>query len=275
MMAAVSPADYNFEETLSTLRYAARAKSIKNKPIINEDPKDALLKEYEEEILKLKELLAKSNNGETITLGNVQDQFNPNAFSNGNVKVEMDKTSYVSKQDDSVEALLAKLQKKGKKVKLIGSEKSDSEDEEENQEKGTLEIPAKRIDSGSSQIAEEKRIESEKLQEMIQSLEKQVVSGGQELEDKEILRAKERRKMQLKLKKERKIKEQLLKEKQDEEEKALMAEVKAKDAEDEVGELRDLVDKLRVKYRGCLQEIEDLEEQTGQDRGDLLENIRM
>jgi len=44
MIAAVSPADYNFEETLSTLRYASRAKNIKNKPIINEDPKDALLR---------------------------------------------------------------------------------------------------------------------------------------------------------------------------------------------------------------------------------------
>ena len=44
MIAAVSPADYNFEETLSTLRYASRAKNIKNKPTINEDPKDALLK---------------------------------------------------------------------------------------------------------------------------------------------------------------------------------------------------------------------------------------
>ena len=44
MIAACSPADYNYEETLSTLRYAARAKAIKNKPKVNEDPKDALLK---------------------------------------------------------------------------------------------------------------------------------------------------------------------------------------------------------------------------------------
>ena len=50
MIAAVSPADYNFDETLSTLHYASRAKNIKNKPTINEDPKDALLKQYEAEI---------------------------------------------------------------------------------------------------------------------------------------------------------------------------------------------------------------------------------
>jgi len=57
MIAALSPADYNFDETLSTLRYASRAKAIKNKPIVNEDPKDALLKSYEDEIQKLREML--------------------------------------------------------------------------------------------------------------------------------------------------------------------------------------------------------------------------
>ena len=44
MIATIGPASYNFEETLLTLRYANRAKSIKNKPRINEDPKDALLR---------------------------------------------------------------------------------------------------------------------------------------------------------------------------------------------------------------------------------------
>jgi hypothetical protein len=57
MIAAVYPADYNYEESLSTLRYASRAQAIKNKPIINEDPLDALLKEYELEIKKPKEML--------------------------------------------------------------------------------------------------------------------------------------------------------------------------------------------------------------------------
>ena len=58
MVAAISPADYNYEETLTTLRYASRAKNIQNKPKVNEDPKDALLKQYEEEIQQLKKLLA-------------------------------------------------------------------------------------------------------------------------------------------------------------------------------------------------------------------------
>ncbi|XP_005106603.1 kinesin-like protein KIF17 isoform X2 [Aplysia californica] len=58
MVACLSPADNNYDETLSTLRYANRAKNIKNKPKINEDPKDALLRQYQEEIEKLKAMLA-------------------------------------------------------------------------------------------------------------------------------------------------------------------------------------------------------------------------
>ncbi|XP_054577321.1 kinesin-like protein KIF17 isoform X2 [Eptesicus fuscus] len=58
MVACLSPADNNYDETLSTLRYANRAKNIKNKPHINEDPKDALLREYQEEIKRLKAILA-------------------------------------------------------------------------------------------------------------------------------------------------------------------------------------------------------------------------
>ena len=57
MVACLSPADNNYDETLSTLRYANRAKNIKNKPKINEDPKDAMLREYQEEIQKLKSML--------------------------------------------------------------------------------------------------------------------------------------------------------------------------------------------------------------------------
>uniref|UniRef100_A0A1I8H0F2 Kinesin-like protein n=1 Tax=Macrostomum lignano TaxID=282301 RepID=A0A1I8H0F2_9PLAT len=48
MIACVSPADTNFEETLNTLRYADRARQIKNKPVVNRDPQQA-------EILRLRE----------------------------------------------------------------------------------------------------------------------------------------------------------------------------------------------------------------------------
>jgi hypothetical protein len=48
MIANISPSASSYEETLSTLRYADRAKRIKNKPKVNEDPKDTLLRQYAE-----------------------------------------------------------------------------------------------------------------------------------------------------------------------------------------------------------------------------------
>ncbi|XP_033639651.1 kinesin-like protein KIF28P [Asterias rubens] len=60
MIAALSPADVNYDETLSTLRYADRAKAIKTKAIVNESPTDKLIRELKEENARLmKELQAK------------------------------------------------------------------------------------------------------------------------------------------------------------------------------------------------------------------------
>jgi hypothetical protein len=59
MIANIGPADWNYEETLNSLRYAWDAKKIKNRPKINEDPKDALLRKYQEEIEELRMELAK------------------------------------------------------------------------------------------------------------------------------------------------------------------------------------------------------------------------
>lgn len=65
MICAVSPADMNFEESLSTLRYADRAKKIQNKAVINESAQDKLIRELKTENEQLKKLLrdAASGNG--------------------------------------------------------------------------------------------------------------------------------------------------------------------------------------------------------------------
>ena len=63
MIANLGPADYNIEETLSTLRYANRAKQIQNKPRINEDPKDAMIREFHDEITRLRQQLAATSGG--------------------------------------------------------------------------------------------------------------------------------------------------------------------------------------------------------------------
>ncbi|XP_060630860.2 kinesin-like protein KIF13A isoform X4 [Anolis sagrei] len=60
MIATISPAADNYEETLSTLRYADRAKRIVNHAIVNEDPNARVIRELREEVEKLKEQLSQA-----------------------------------------------------------------------------------------------------------------------------------------------------------------------------------------------------------------------
>lgn len=61
MICAVSPATDNYEETLSTLRYADQAKKIKNKPVVNESETDKLIRELKAENDRLRKLLEAKN----------------------------------------------------------------------------------------------------------------------------------------------------------------------------------------------------------------------
>lgn len=70
MIATISPADVNHNETLSTLRYANRAKNIINKPTVNEDPNVKLIRDLREEIERLKAIMS----GDPSMLASVQEQ---------------------------------------------------------------------------------------------------------------------------------------------------------------------------------------------------------
>lgn len=114
MIAALSPADYNYDETLSTLRYADRAKAIKNKPRINEDPKDALLKEYEQEIKQLRDMLLQmqSSGASNQQMNQMITQMQHNKKDQSHI-------------EESADELIKKLQGQGKKVKIIGEEEEE------------------------------------------------------------------------------------------------------------------------------------------------------
>ncbi|XP_068190767.1 kinesin-like protein KIF1B isoform X4 [Antennarius striatus] len=66
MVAALSPADINYDETLSTLRYADRAKNIKCNAVINEDPNNKLVRDLKDEVARLKELLRAQGLGDIL-----------------------------------------------------------------------------------------------------------------------------------------------------------------------------------------------------------------
>ena len=102
MVAAIGPADFNFDESLSTLRYANRAKNIQNKPKINEDPKDTMLREFKEEIERLKRMLAEQVNTQSAAPAKAESE---------KAGAEFDFASMVPNQNMSSD-LMAELKRK-------------------------------------------------------------------------------------------------------------------------------------------------------------------
>ncbi|XP_044229586.1 uncharacterized protein kif16bb isoform X2 [Thunnus albacares] len=81
MIATISPADVNYGETLSTLRYASRAKNIVNSPTVNEDSSVKVIRELQEEVTRLRMLLEEANQvsrGELSSSVNVEEELHQN-----------------------------------------------------------------------------------------------------------------------------------------------------------------------------------------------------
>ncbi|XP_004530270.1 kinesin-like protein Klp68D [Ceratitis capitata] len=144
MIANIGPSAYNYNETLTTLRYASRAKTIQNKPVKNEDPQDAKLKEYQEEIERLKRLIA-------------------------------------PKQQQRTEKTAKKRQRKPKKEKVsnevVQQEIEESEEEPESDKENEAEV------AKSNEELERERVETAKLATKLAELESQLVRGGKNLLD--------------------------------------------------------------------------------------------
>uniref|UniRef100_A0A8C8J9H1 plus-end-directed kinesin ATPase n=1 Tax=Oncorhynchus tshawytscha TaxID=74940 RepID=A0A8C8J9H1_ONCTS len=77
MVAALSPADINYDETLSTLRYADRAKQIRCNAVINEDPNNRLVRELKEEVCRLRDLLLSQGLGDILEMTNAMTGMSP------------------------------------------------------------------------------------------------------------------------------------------------------------------------------------------------------
>lgn len=142
MIANVGPADYNYEETLSTLKYADRAKSIKNEVHINEDPKDALLRQFKEEIENLRKQLSEGMGGgelpgetkivekiikieEGEDIQEIEERFRKEQEKLSKELEEEKKRIYHNKNfnDDDKERLLKEIQKKEEEQQIFKNNK--------------------------------------------------------------------------------------------------------------------------------------------------------
>lgn len=147
MVANVGPASYNVEETLTTLRYANRAKNIKNKPRVNEDPKDALLREFQEEIARLKAQIEKRAIVEDHSLV-AEEKMRL-------LKEKEKKMEDLRREKDAAEMLGAKIKAMESKLLVGGKNIVDHTNEQQ-----------KILEQKRQEIAEQKRREREIQQQM-------------------------------------------------------------------------------------------------------------
>jgi kinesin family protein 3/17 len=103
MIANCGPADYNVEETISTLRYASRAKNIENKPRINEDPKDAMIREFHDEITRLRAELEKYGGANLLALNDFAKERGPDGEIVVEKVVHVDNTEKIKQMEEELE----------------------------------------------------------------------------------------------------------------------------------------------------------------------------
>ena len=168
MVANIGPSKFNYDETLTTLRYANRAKNIKNKPRINEDPKDAMLREFQEEIAKLKAQLASGGGGgggrrkKSAKSRSSRSNRSMTSGSGSDIMEESTTSSYIEDEADSLENRLAvERDLLENDTTIIGAEK----------EKLLAELNNKEA------ALKKERNEQESLKKRLQAMESKLLSG--------------------------------------------------------------------------------------------------
>ncbi|KAK6191357.1 hypothetical protein SNE40_003070 [Patella caerulea] len=257
MVANIGPASYNCDETLTTLRYANRAKNIKNKPKINEDPKDALLREFQDEIARLKNQLTskggpkkkkkrrqrRNKDGEIIE----EDDDDDEQEGGGN--------------DDDAEAYMAEQQ-----AKLDEEKKAILNDTTliaEEKEKFLEELKEK-----GEKLMKEREMK-DALSSKIKAMESKLLMGGRNIIDhtNEQQRALEQRRQEIAEQKrvEREIKQKL----EEKEESAVELQETYASLQQEVDVKTKKLKKLFSKLQSTKQEIFDLQEEHVKERQEL------
>nr|XP_012617584.1 kinesin-like protein KIF3A isoform X1 [Microcebus murinus] len=289
MCANIGPADYNYDETISTLRYANRAKNIKNKARINEDPKDALLRQFQKEIEELKKKLEEGEeiSGSDIS-GSEEDDDEEGEIGEDGEKRKKRRGSSSSSSSDSTCSVIEKPLDKflpnqaGKKKvspdKMVEMQakideerkaletKLDMEEEERNKARAELEKREKDLLKAQQ--------EHQSLLEKLSALEKKVIVGGVDL----LAKAEEQEKLleesNMELEERRKRAEQLRKELEEKEQERLDIEEKYTSLQEEAQGKTKKLKKVWTMLMAAKSEMADLQQEHQREIEGLLENIR-
>jgi len=237
MVANLGPADYNYDETISTLRYANRAKNIKNKPRINEDPKDTMIREFQAEIIRLREQLeGKGDQGGEGGIHGVSNE-------------------QLQQIQDQVNAEKAAIEQ----AKDIAESEKQRVEEELRKRQEEL---------------EKERSERDSMAKHLKAMEEKLVAGGENLLEKTEEQRRELEKQQEILQQQQEERARLAVELQEREEAHLIAEEKFVSIQDELEAKNKKLKKLWQKYQGYKSELRDIQHEFQQEKEELLEDIR-
>ncbi|KAI5931143.1 Kinesin-like protein KIF3A [Manis javanica] len=265
MCANIGPADYNYDETISTLRYANRAKNIKNKARINEDPKDALLRQFQKEIEELKKKLEEGEeiSGSDISGSEEDDDEEGEIGEDGEKrKKRRDQAGKKKVSPDKMVEMQAKIDEERKALET----KLDMEEEERNKARAELEKREKDLLKAQQ--------EHQSLLEKLSALEKKVIVGGVDL----LAKAEEQEKLleesNMELEERRKRAEQLRRELEEKEQERLDIEEKYTSLQEEAQGKTKKLKKVWTMLMAAKSEMADLQQEHQREIEGLLENIR-
>jgi hypothetical protein len=287
MVATMSPASYNYEETISSLRYANRAKNIKNKPKVNEDPKDAMLREFQEEIKRLKKMLEDGEAGENgevieeveeveeveVLATDSENEEGPKKSKNKKTKVKRtgDVTASAGKKAKQKKTAIPESQLISMQ-EMVNKEKDAilaSKDLEESEKKRLMqEALAREAELDKERLA--RNVMAEKLAEM----EKKLLVGGVNILDQhqqqQIELARKAQELEEKIRKQRELERDL----NENEEINLQREESFSNLQEEAAAKTKKLKRLWTMYTDQKSELKDLKNEQQREREDLLETVR-
>ena len=253
MIANVGPADYNYDETLNTLWYASRAKKIKNKPRINEDPKDALLRQYQEEIELMKKKLLAMGKADLVM------QISGNSGVGKNI-INEEKQIQKAIEDMENERRQFKAQSEAE-INKIKEQKNKSEEEK----KKLIEEIKKKNEENNI-----KKKEGEELLAKYKKIKGQMIKGDdtqKKVKEQEIEIRRQREELEIK-----KREEQRLKEIQEEKEKNTFDLKKKYDTKKQnIDDLNDKIGKIQAQLEAKTRENKENEEKFGEEEDQFRE----
>ncbi|XP_062586138.1 kinesin-like protein KIF3A [Saccostrea cucullata] len=263
MIANIGPADYNYDESISTLRYANRAKNIQNKAKINEDPKDALLRQFQKEIDELRKQLEEGSDYES---GESEEEESEEEVGEDGVVRRVKRKKKKRERKHISKEKMAEIQSKIEKDRKILESKKDMAEEERNKVKEDLEEKEMELKKFHE--------EQDQLANKLNALEKKIIVGGENLlekaEEQERLLEESAKELEARKAKEEELRKAL----QEKEQEQVDIEEKYSSLQEEIQGKTKKLKKVWTMLMQAKSEIADLQQEHQREMEGLLENVR-